>query len=309
MKNIESVKDIIFLVSNVMEGYSVALFVADNEKENSLRLFCYDSFSKNIDENCRVDRGEGLISWVYREQKFLVVNNFDNDTSTLRFYTKNEEIKSFMAVPLPDRKGVLCVDSKKSYIFTEEKEKILKQISIIIAKYITRIGIEEDKINLKRIIECSLKIDDSIFFIYDTKEKIYNLFKIIYSYFNTIIIMSYVVYNKEYIFSFVDNVFNFTITDHDPSENNIISICTKNKKTIYRNKIKTNVSLRIDRQKTVTFDNYLCIPLYYREKTEHGCLFFSKNGKLSWEKGEVQFLERVARKIFMTLSRGNGGTL
>ncbi len=145
MKNIESIRDIIFLVSNVMEGYSVALFVADKEGENCLRLFCYDSFSKNIEKDCRLEKGEGLIGWVYREQKPLVVNNFDNDTSTLRLYTKNEDIKSFMAVPLPYKKGVLCVDSKKSYVFTEEKEKIFKQISIVIAKNIKKIEIEKIK--------------------------------------------------------------------------------------------------------------------------------------------------------------------
>ncbi|MEJ2689031.1 MAG: hypothetical protein P8130_03615, partial [Deltaproteobacteria bacterium] len=64
----------------------MALFVADKERENCLRLFYHDSFSKNINVNCTLDKGEGLISWVYREQKPLVVNNFDNDTSTLKFY-------------------------------------------------------------------------------------------------------------------------------------------------------------------------------------------------------------------------------
>ena len=135
-----------------MEGYSVVLFVADKTREGSLRLFCYDSFSKNIDANCRLGSGEGLIGWVYRQQKPLVVNNFDNDTSTLRFYTTNEEIKSLMAVPLPDRNGVLCVDSKKSYIMTEEKEKIFKQISLVVAKYINKLKVEEEKISLKRMI-------------------------------------------------------------------------------------------------------------------------------------------------------------
>ena len=310
MENAESLKDIIFLISNVMEGYSVALFIADQERrDGGLRLFCYDSFSKNIDENCRLTPGEGLIGWVYREQKAIVVKNFDNDTSTLKIYTKNEEIKSFMAVPLPGKKGVLCVDSKKSYIFTEDKEKIFKQISIIVAKYINKLKSEEEKINLKNLLECSLKIDDCLFFSNGHHHMINNIFQIIFTYFNTKAIIMYFFGSKKYLFSMIDNVITISNNTNNSFDNDIIPICMKNRKTICRNKINTKVSLFVARYGNLPLTNYLCIPLFSLQKNDNGCLMLSKKGDLSWQKGEVQFLERIARKLFLILSNENAGRL
>jgi hypothetical protein len=130
MERNENIIDFLDLISNVMEAYTVALFTVENEKENIIKLFSHRSFSKNIDGECRLFSGEGFVSWVHREQKSVLVNHFERSTTTLKFYTSDEEIKSLVAVPLPDRAGVLYVDSKKSYRFTEEREKICRQMSL-----------------------------------------------------------------------------------------------------------------------------------------------------------------------------------
>ena len=53
---------------------------------------------------------------------------FDRDTRNLKLYLRDEGIKSFMAVPVGDA-GVLCVDSKRNYVFTEKNQKILQDFA------------------------------------------------------------------------------------------------------------------------------------------------------------------------------------
>jgi hypothetical protein len=125
-----TIRDFLDLVCNVMEAYTAALFAVENEEEKIIKIFSYRSFSKNIDGECCLSPGEGFVSWVQREQKSVLVNHFERSTTTLKFYKQDEEIKSLLAVPLPEQEGVLYVDSKKSYRFTEEREKICRQMAV-----------------------------------------------------------------------------------------------------------------------------------------------------------------------------------
>jgi diguanylate cyclase (GGDEF)-like protein len=52
----------------------------------------------------------------------------DRDSRLLRLYSKNEGIKSFFAVPVMREgilEGVLCVDSKKAFVFANRDQKLL----------------------------------------------------------------------------------------------------------------------------------------------------------------------------------------
>ena len=68
MKIENKFKNIIELISNVMEAYTTALFIADEKKE-FMQLFCFQSFCKKIKKKCIIKNGEGLLGWVLREQK------------------------------------------------------------------------------------------------------------------------------------------------------------------------------------------------------------------------------------------------
>lgn len=125
-----NVHEFMKLVSNVMEAYTTALFTIKDRKENILAIKSCCTFSKNIDEQSKIHPGEGFVSWVHREQKSVLVSNFERSTTTLKFYKTDEAIKSLLAVPLPDQQGVLYTDSKKSYRFTEEREKICRQMAM-----------------------------------------------------------------------------------------------------------------------------------------------------------------------------------
>jgi len=134
------VQDLIELISNTTEAYTTALFLSPKQGE-PLRLRAYLSLSQNIDPNVSIGPGEGLVGWVFKNNKSVNVDKFDQDTRRLLFYRIDESIKSFMAVPLSEVNGVLAVDSKQRYVFTEKSQKILHQFGRAIELTLKRLRV------------------------------------------------------------------------------------------------------------------------------------------------------------------------
>lgn len=121
-----AIQGLIDLVSNTTDAHATVLFLSPAPGE-PLRVAAYQSLSRNIDLDVRIGPGEGLIGYVHKNNEAINVDQFDLDTRRLLFYRVDESIKSFMAVPLPKARGVLAVDSKQRYLFTEKGQKILHQ--------------------------------------------------------------------------------------------------------------------------------------------------------------------------------------
>lgn len=127
MINLErDIFSLVRLVSNVTEAYSACLFLEDR-KRKTYQLASYHSLSPHIIADASVAAGQGFMGWVLENNEPLSVNQFDKDTIVLGYYSRNENIKSFMAAPLPSslNKGALAIDSKKSWRFTSRDQKIL----------------------------------------------------------------------------------------------------------------------------------------------------------------------------------------
>jgi hypothetical protein len=120
------IQGIIDLVSNTTDAYTTALFLHDPSKDG-LILYSWQSLSRNINEDVVIRPGEGLVGWVFKNNEPVNIDQFDRDTRQLLFYKVDESIKSFMAVPLKGAGGVLVVDSKQRYVFTDKSHKILYQ--------------------------------------------------------------------------------------------------------------------------------------------------------------------------------------
>jgi len=116
------------LCLNNLDGFSVVLFVADRPGR-PLRLRAFQSLSAHIDSGATIQPGAGLLGWAHKTGQTVNVDQVSFESERLLFYTRDEEIKSFMAVPLPEIAAVLAVDSKKRYIFTEKSSKIFMQFS------------------------------------------------------------------------------------------------------------------------------------------------------------------------------------
>ena len=122
------IQNIVDLISNTADGYTTVFFVAA-EKDGPLEMVAYQSLSRHIDTAVKIGPGEGLIGWVHKNNQPVNVDQFESDTRRLMFYSNDESIKSFMAVPLPQINGVLAVDSKNRYVFTDKSHKILSQFA------------------------------------------------------------------------------------------------------------------------------------------------------------------------------------
>ena len=126
----DGLNELIQLISNVTESFTTALFLFDSVK-NKLNLRCYHSLSLHINPDTQLQVGDSLIGWVAKNQRPVNIAPFDRDTRNLKLYLKDEKIKSFLAVPVGEV-GVLCVDSKRNYVFTDKDQKILHDFSLLV---------------------------------------------------------------------------------------------------------------------------------------------------------------------------------
>lgn len=131
-------QDLIDLCLNNLDGFSAVLFVADRAGQ-PLRMRAFHSLSGHIDPDAVIYPGQGLLGWAYKTQRPVNVDQVSFESDRLLFYTCDENIKSFMAVPLPSIHGVLAVDSKQRYFFTDKSTKLLMQFGSSISRVWRRI--------------------------------------------------------------------------------------------------------------------------------------------------------------------------
>jgi GGDEF domain-containing protein/putative methionine-R-sulfoxide reductase with GAF domain len=122
------------LIFNVYEAHTVGLYTKDDE-----HLSCASavSFAKSFDKTKALPLDGTLAGWVVKHREPLIIGNFDKDEETLGYYRKKEEIKSFMAYPL-EIPGVIVIDSKKKWIFTEKEKKILAHFVAVLSQEVER---------------------------------------------------------------------------------------------------------------------------------------------------------------------------
>lgn len=126
---------VLTLVCNTFDSYSAVLFLPGPDGE-SARLAAGFSLGQLAPVGAALVAGQGLAGFILREQKPLLVSNVDQRRGGTGYYPKNQgaDIKAFLGVPLPGIPGVLCVDSKKAYGFTEKDQKILSEFAQLAAE-------------------------------------------------------------------------------------------------------------------------------------------------------------------------------
>jgi GGDEF domain-containing protein len=109
------------LIFNVYEAFTVALYVKENK---SLKCLSSVTFANSFDKHKNIPVEGTLPGWVIKHGAPLIIPNFDKDEDALGYYSAPEGIKSFMGYPI-EGKGVIVVDSKKKWVFTDKEKKIL----------------------------------------------------------------------------------------------------------------------------------------------------------------------------------------
>lgn len=302
MKPMPRINEFIDLISNIMESYTTSLFLADDSDGGELTLYYFHSLSKNIKKDCKVQSGEGIIGWVFREQKSVLASYFDKrDATTLKFYDKDEDIKSLVAIPLPENYGVLCVDSKKSYVFTEEREKILRQMSQVLVSIINA----EKEINEKKILENLLFLSlNTNELIVNTKDK--NEFAkeflelliertllelVVFVYEDKIVSFTYKLNNK--------NIYKELSYDYF-DQYGLIGWVLKNNKELFLEKLsRSEKSFIVNRDEPFeNITNFLCLPLISKKNKTTGALAFVKKINEKWLAKEKKTMVLLSNLFF-----------
>ena len=162
--NEQEIQRLVRLVGNVTDAYTVALFLVVGRKNDQLSLAAYQSLSDNIIQDASIPVGHGLIGWVAKHEQQATAKKFRYNTKTLQFYSKDENIKSIAAVPIfsGDRLiGVLSVDSKQEYVFTDKKIKLLMEFSemfsTMIAHGVSNLRLHSEAVNINTLSEIAEK--------------------------------------------------------------------------------------------------------------------------------------------------------
>jgi GGDEF domain-containing protein len=134
------------LIFNIYEAFTVALFFKEN---SSLKCLSSTTFANSFDKNKDILIEGTLPGWVIKHNEPLIIPNFDKDEDTLGYYNAAEGIKSFMGYPL-EGKGVIIVDSKKKWVFTDKEKKILGAFASMLHKEIER---EKRTLDMEESIE------------------------------------------------------------------------------------------------------------------------------------------------------------
>lgn len=125
---------ILTIVCSVFDAYSAVLFLPD---ESGQKHYLAGSFSlgDNIPTDATILPGKGLVGWIIHNRQPLLVDNFDRNQHNLGYYTHGaeEKIKAFMGFPVSSG-GVLCVDSKRQFSFSEKDARILQLFADLIAR-------------------------------------------------------------------------------------------------------------------------------------------------------------------------------
>ena len=132
----QSLDTILGIICSVFDAYSSVLFLKGSG--SVYVLASYFSLGDNISQDSRIEPGTGLVGWIIRNNKPLLINKFDRNSGCLGYYNTGGEskIKAFMGCPLSRGLGVLCLDSKKTYSFSEKDQRILHQFAQLIESII-----------------------------------------------------------------------------------------------------------------------------------------------------------------------------
>ncbi|MDA8163871.1 MAG: hypothetical protein M0017_02395 [Desulfobacteraceae bacterium] len=290
------------VVTNVMEAYTAALFTVADPQEKTLKIFSCRSFSKKIDPSCLLAPGEGFVSWVHREQKSVLVKNFDRSTTTLKFYREDEEIKSLLAVPLPDKEGVLYVDSKKSYRFTEEKEKICHQLAITALALIRGEQEEAEKRVVDNLLGLSDEMDELLgregareALLRDGLEIVSRRLGLDFAFF---VVPEEVVHYCQ-PGARAGHYIHRTVPPSSFSRDGLLGWSIKNRKKIVREKISGAKSFVLNKEESLgPFANFVGVPLSLPGGTKKGGVGLIRPPAATWHAREVDTAAAVAQRFF-----------
>ncbi len=125
---------ILAIICSVFDAYSATLYLPDEATQRFALAATFSLGDSEAYEDC-VATDASLVGEILRHNKPLVMTNFDKNSHRLGYYKNEEEccVKAFMGCPVPSG-GIICVDSKKLYSFSDKDSKILQLFADLVSK-------------------------------------------------------------------------------------------------------------------------------------------------------------------------------
>lgn len=112
---------------------------------DTMVLAGFHSLCPEVIPHSQVSRGNGLVGWVAKHARSIHVSPFELDSRTLGIYSSDQQLKSFIGIPIrlddtygmlassgaeqEHLTGVLACDSKKSFAFSKLQGKLLEDLA------------------------------------------------------------------------------------------------------------------------------------------------------------------------------------
>ncbi len=117
-----------------------------SEQNQLLEIAGVSTLSQDVIDHCKIFLDSGLIGWVAKHGKSIHVSPFEHDSRTLGVYSADQQLKSFLGIPVPLSEpdisgksaltGVIACDSKKSFAFSKLQGKLLEDLAREVASTI-----------------------------------------------------------------------------------------------------------------------------------------------------------------------------
>jgi hypothetical protein len=95
----EFVEPILKVIHQTIQSYSSVIFLKESNGRSFL-LFAHQSHSAYINSEARISPKTGVYNWIIKEKEPLLNNQFLLDATLLQYYSRDEDVRSVLMVPL-----------------------------------------------------------------------------------------------------------------------------------------------------------------------------------------------------------------
>ncbi len=155
------------LLSNVLEAYTTAFFVFDS-RTRQLKLVASQSLSKFVRETVSLPLEQsGILSQVHKIGQTIHLDKLQETSLTLPttvpFYREGESLlKAIYAVPVGDGAGVLYVDTKYGWGFSDKQQKWIQEIAAVLHQLLQRQECVAQEQDFAGILEFWYEVDEIV---------------------------------------------------------------------------------------------------------------------------------------------------
>lgn len=157
-------QSLVNLLSNILEAYTTAFFIVDS-KNRQLNLAAVQSLSKHVPDNVSLPMEQsGILSQVYKSGQIIHLDKLPEVTTelsnTLPFYRAGEShIKGLFAAPVGNSAGVIYVDTKYAWGFSDKQQKWIREIAALIHELFQREECLRQQESYTRILDFFYRLD------------------------------------------------------------------------------------------------------------------------------------------------------